>query len=179
MSTSRLLKQILTEGSIISYSVTNAALYVEHPATLLKMGLDQLARLIETEDNKIEDTTTTAISYAIIGVAAVCLAIQNYQSYSKIVREYDQVQEEKSADLTDVLVDNPEEPAIVPPKRTCNEKFRAYTSSLLKTVGASYSWYSLVNQVPFQGASVVAAITTAASVPGNIHSQNALLSKKK
>jgi hypothetical protein len=175
-------KKALTEGSIISYSITNAVLYVKDPSELLYSMLMQLMNAINPDHDDVNEPISMGISCSLIGFAAICLALQNYKSYSKIVREYDNPPPvEKPAAVDEELGQASAIAAPLPaednePKPSCGNKFKSYTASLLKTLGASYSWYKLVKGVPVPGSLIVAAVTTGLSVPGNIHSQLALLS---
>jgi hypothetical protein len=184
-------KKVLTEGSIISYSLTNAVLYVKEPSALLQHTIMAFMNWVNSDNDDINNPVAMGLSYSLVGFAAMCLALQNYKSYSKIVREYDQgIKKEKlpepemdleKAEIAEKsIVELPleEEEA----KVSCTEKLKSNTASLLKTVGASYSWFKLINEIPAPGFGIVAAVTTGLSVPGNIHSQIALLSssnKKK
>jgi hypothetical protein len=190
MCTARLLKiftkenakKALTEGSIISYSVTNAVLYVKEPSALLHNTLMLFMDWVNPNRDDINEPVSMSVSYSLIGFAAICLTLQNYQFYSKKVREFDRViPAEKAPESDEELGKAAVEPAAPliqeePPKSTCGNKLKSHSASLLKTLGASYSWYKLVSEIPVSGFRTVAAVTTALSVPGNIHSQLALLS---
>jgi hypothetical protein len=184
-------KKVLTESSIISYSLTNAVLYVKEPSALLHSTIIAFMNWVNSDNDDVNKPVAISVSYTLVGFAAICLALQNYKSYSKIVREYDQVTKDEKLPEPDIDVEKAEIAALPitqsplaedEPKASCTEKLKSNTASILKTVGASYSWYKLINEIPVQGFGIVAAVTTALSVPGNIHSQVALLSsteKKK
>jgi hypothetical protein len=178
-------KKFLTESSIISYSITNAVLYVKEPSALLQSTIMAFMNWVNTNNDDVNKPVAMSMSYSLVGFAAICLTLQNYKSYSKIVREYDQdIKMEKlpvpAPDLekgeiaATPIVESPLQDEEL--KVSCTEKLKSNTASLLKTVGASYSWFKLINEIPVPGFSIVAAVTTALSVPGNIHSQIALLS---
>jgi hypothetical protein len=193
MTTARILegltkenaKKVFTESSIISYSLTNAVLYVKEPSALLQNTIMAFMNWVNADNDDVNKPVAMSLSYTLVGFAAICLALQNYKSYSKIVREYDQgikkenlpenVPDLEKAQITEKpIIELPLQDA--ESKVSCTEKLKSNTASLLKTVGASYSWFKLINEIPVTGFGIVAAVTTALSVPGNIHSQIALLS---
>ena len=173
---------MLTEGSIISYSITKAVLYVKDPSELLCSTMMRFMNLVNPDKDDVNEPISMGVSYTLIGFAAICLALQNYKSYSKIVRDYDNpTPVESPAQIDEELGQASQAPAPAPapapdpalvsthveddePKPSCGNKVKSYTASLLKTLGASYSWFKLVKEIPVSGSLIIAGITTGLSV---------------
>ena len=174
------IKYALTEAGVVGYSVSNAVMYVKEPSALLASTVLLFMNWVNPDHDEINNPVALSLSYSVVGIAALCLALQNYKSYSKIVREYNArvVPAENAPEEDPEAVNAPTPMAAATPKASCGEKFKSRTAALLKTVGASYSWYNLVKSIPAPGFPIVAAITTGLSVPGNIYTQLALLSPK-